>query len=215
MAGFVQVVGRKVIALDQADLRARIGQAAGTVIDLGTGEGRFILSAARDRPERLHIGVDAAADNMAKASRVAAARKTRLDNVLFLRGAAENLPDCLAGVADQLTIHYPWGSLMGIVAAPVVEHLARIRACCKPGAELSVLLNHSVFEDRDYLERLGFGGLADPADNPDLPGAYERGGFVGLDRSLIDGDPSVRTVWGRHLVRGSARRTLVIDAVAG
>lgn len=215
MAGFKQIVGRKVLGLDEAALRARATAADATLLDIGTGEGTFVLASARESPHCFHIGLDAAAENMARASRTAAAKKTRLDNAVFLRGAAESLPSCLAAIADRVTVHYPWGSLMRIVAAPDVGLLARIRACCKPAAGLSVLLNYSVFEDREYLRRLGLEDVADPAANEALPADYEAAGFTIVERDLIDDDPSVRTSWGRHLVRGSARRTLVIEAVAG
>lgn len=213
MSGFKQVVGRKVLDLDAILLAERIARSARVVIDIGTGEGRFVLDAARADPETFCIGIDAAADNMAKASRQASAKKSRLENALFLRGAAEHLPDVLAGAAHEICVHYPWGSLMRIVAQPHIDHLARIAACCRPGATLSVLLNYSVFEDRDYLERLGMADIADPASSDALVPAYGVAGFTVTERSLLAGDPDVRTAWGRHLVRGSARRTLKLDAV--
>lgn len=214
MAGFKRVFGRKIQDLDSDWLRQCAAAAAGTLIDIGTGEGKFILDSAREKTDWLHIGLDAAAENMMPASRTAAARKTRLDNVVFLRGAAEKLPDQLSGLADRVTIHYPWGSLMRIAAEPDVEAMAGVRQCCKPGARLTVLLNYSVFEDRNYLERLGFGAVPDPATNENLQAAYAWAGFLIEQRYVTSGDPSVRTSWGRHLVRGSDRKTLVIEAVA-
>lgn len=214
MAGFKRVFGRKIQDLDCDWLHQSAARAAGTLIDIGTGEGKFILDSAREQPDWLHIGLDAAAENMMPASRTAVARKTRLDNAVFLRGAAEKLPEQLSGLADRVTIHYPWGSLMRIAAEPVVEAMIGVRQCCKAGARLTVLLNYSVFEDRNYMERLGFGSVADPATNENLESAYARAGFLVEQRHVASGDPTVRTSWGRHLVRGSDRKTLVIEAVA-
>jgi len=214
LAGFKRVFGRKIQDLDCDWLRRCAAAAAGTLIDIGTGEGKFILDSAREQTDWLHIGLDAAAENMMPASRTASTRKTRLDNVVFLRGAAEKLPDQLSGLADRVTIHYPWGSLMRIVAEPDVAAMTGVRKCCKSGAGLTILLNYSVFEDRNYLERLGFGAVADPAASEDLAPAYARAGFRIEQRHVTSGDPSVRTSWGRHLVRGSDRKTLVIEAVA-
>jgi len=214
VAGFKQVVGRKVVDLDGDWLRAKAADADSTLIDIGTGAGKFVLDSARENPNWLHIGLDAAAENMAQASRTAAAKKTRLDNAVFLRGAAERLPDALAGIADQVVVHYPWGSLMRIVAAPEIDAMTAIRQCCKAGAKMTILLNYSVFEDRNYLERLGLGNVADPAVSEDLEPAYASAGFAVLERLVTSGEPSVRTSWGRHLVRGSDRKTLVIEARA-
>jgi 16S rRNA (adenine(1408)-N(1))-methyltransferase len=216
VSGFHRVLGRKTEPLDAGDLIARATAASSVWIDVGTGQGKFVLDCARARPDALVIGIDAAADSMAKAARSAAAnpKKGGLPNALFVRGGAEALPGPFAGLADSLSVQYPWGSLMRIVAQPEPAGLAGLRAVCKPGAALSVLLNQSVFEDRDYLARLGMADIADPATDPHLPARYRAAGFAPLSRERIEGDPPVRTAWGRHLVRGSARATLILEAEA-
>lgn len=197
-------------------LDAQRAKAAHVLIDVGTGQGMFILDSARESPDWLCIGIDAATDNMVKAARTASAtpKKGGVANAFFVRGAAEKLPGPFAGLADTLTVQYPWGSLMGIVSAPYPKELRGLRAACKAGARLSVLLNHSVFQDRAYLERLDFGDIADPAEGDGLIHAYAEAGFEVTQRQVFHGDPPVRTAWGRHLVRGSARSTLIIEATA-
>lgn len=216
MSAFDKVLGKKLAPLTRADLDDPLARAESVLIDVGTGQGKFILDAAREDPTRLVIGIDAVAENMAKSARSAGAspKKGGLPNAIFVRAAAEKLPGPFEGLADELTVQYPWGSLMRIVSEPTVEHLTGLRRICKSGAKLSVLLNYSVFEDRPYLERLGMGDIDDPAENPTLPDAYAAAGFEVTYRAVIHGDPPIRSAWGRHLVRGSARTTLMIDAVA-
>ena len=60
-------------------------------IDLGTGDGRFVLAAAAARPDALVIGLDADAAGMAESSR-RAARGNALPNALFAVAAAEHPP---------------------------------------------------------------------------------------------------------------------------
>jgi tRNA G46 methylase TrmB len=60
-------------------------------LDLGTGDGRYVLKAAAERPETLVIGADANAAAMAQASR-RAMRGEALRNALFLVMAAEHPP---------------------------------------------------------------------------------------------------------------------------
>ena len=60
-------------------------------VDLGTGDGRFVLAAAAARPDRLVIGLDASADAM-RASSHRAARRRALPNALFVVAAAEHPP---------------------------------------------------------------------------------------------------------------------------
>ncbi|MDW3206531.1 MAG: methyltransferase domain-containing protein [Alphaproteobacteria bacterium] len=216
MSAFDIVLGKKTAPLDITDLSERREGRSPVVMDVGTGQGKFVLDMARDFPDKLVIGVDAVAENMAKSARSAGAspKKGGLPNALFVRAAAERLPGPFQGLVDELTVQYPWGSLMRIVSEPSLEHLRLLRGVCRTGASLSVLLNYSVFEDRPYLERLGMGDIEDPADSDVLPEIYGAAGFRMTHRALIHGDPPVRTAWGRHLVRGSARSTLMIDAVA-
>ena len=60
-------------------------------IDLGTGDGRYVLRAAAERPNTLVIGLDANTAAMAAASR-RAARRNALPNALFAVAAAEHPP---------------------------------------------------------------------------------------------------------------------------
>ena len=84
------------------------------VIDLGTGDGRAVLRRAAASPRSLVIGVDADASSMFEASRRASrgARKGGLPNVLFVPAAAEAIPPELRGRADEVSLLFPWGSLL-------------------------------------------------------------------------------------------------------
>ena len=84
------------------------------MIDVGTGDGRYVTAAAVADPHTLATGLDASAGAMAAASRRAArpARRGGLPNALFVVAAAEDPPAELHGLADVVTIHLPWGSLL-------------------------------------------------------------------------------------------------------
>jgi 16S rRNA (adenine(1408)-N(1))-methyltransferase len=108
-------------------------------VDLGTGDGRFVLHAARAQPHALVIGVDADAASMVEASRRAARRRDGLPNALFVVAAVERLPVELDGIVDEIRIHFPWGSLLrGIVRGEpaVLGPVARIS---RDGTVLRVL----------------------------------------------------------------------------
>ena len=89
------------------------------------------------------IGIDANAGSMVEASRRAGrpARRGGLPNARFVVAAAEALPPELDGCADELTIHFPWGSLLrGLLDAEpaIVSGIARI---ARPGAVVTILLS--------------------------------------------------------------------------
>ena len=84
------------------------------MVDLGTGDGKAVLRRAAREPRALVLGIDADARAMAVASRRAArpARRGGLVNAAFVVGASEHPPDELIGRVDELTIQFPWGSLL-------------------------------------------------------------------------------------------------------
>jgi len=97
----------------------------------------------------LFVGVDAIADNLGDASRRSS------PNALFGRLALEAAPGELAGFADRLTVLFPWGSLLRALAHAAPDDLGRLRAICRPGADVRF-----VFEldsdpgalERDYVD---------------------------------------------------------------
>ena len=105
-----------------------------------------MLATAAAQADRLVVGVDANAAGMAAASRRAAARPSRggLSNALFVVAAAEALPAELDGVADLVTVHFPWGSLLrGLLGADPATMTGLTRVL-RPGGTLQLLVSSTV-----------------------------------------------------------------------
>lgn len=213
---FDRVFGKKTAALDPAWLAETAAQYDSVEFDVGTGNGHYVLDCARSEPTRLVVGIDPVVGNMADIARKAGRTPAKggAPNALFLRGAAEQLPGPFAGMADQVTINYPWGSLLKIVAVPQASPLRLLRVLCRTGAALRVLLNYDVLIDAPYAERLGLPTGRELSEDPDFAAVYAAAGFEIEQRSVFAGDPDIRTKWGRHLIRGSQRQTFLIDAKA-
>jgi 16S rRNA (adenine(1408)-N(1))-methyltransferase len=98
------------------------------------------------------IGIDASAAGMAHSSLRGArpARKGGLPNALFVVAAAEALPAELAGVASDLTIAFPWGSLLrgALAIDDGAAASSGIVTLLAPGAAARILLS---VDDRDRL----------------------------------------------------------------
>jgi 16S rRNA (adenine(1408)-N(1))-methyltransferase len=182
-------------------------------IDVGTGDGRLPYTLARQTPQRLFVGIDANAAGVRELSGRAA--RAALTNLLYVRAGVEALPPELAGVADQLTIVLPWGTLLAAVARPCTETLAGIRALCQPEAALSIVF--SIAErDRRESSRLGL----PPMDSRHLEGSL-RAGYIaaGFDvtsvRQLsLDELALWPTTWARCLAHGQPRPVFHVDARA-
>lgn len=207
-----QILNRQVVPLAKGDLEARLAPYPRCLVDVGTGDGRFVYRYAAEHPETFCIGIDPVAEAMREISAKAEKKPARggLPNILYLMDAAETLPGDLIGVADILTVNYPWGSLLGAWAAPVPVLLRHLAALGKPGAEWLVLFNATVFEDADYCARLGFPPVDRERIEGELAPLYAAAGFQVTEIAELSGAADHRTSWGQRLVLGSARRTLRI-----
>jgi 16S rRNA (adenine(1408)-N(1))-methyltransferase len=169
-----------------------------------------VLASAAAQPGRLVVGVDANAAAMATASRRAAARPRRggLPNALFVLAAAEALPCELDGVADLVTVHFPWGSLLrGLLGAEPAIMTGLSRVMCR-GATLSVLLSSTA---RDRAAGVGPIGAATLQA---LAGPYGRYGLTVTE--VRPADPSdvaaAHSSWGKRLGAAVQRPAWVLRA---
>ena len=98
-----------------------------------------MLSRALDDPSLFAIALDASPDALTEGAW--RAHRLAVSNTAFLVESIERLPAELAGIADEATVHFPWGSLLrGLIRADaaVLEPLARL---VRPGGELRVILS--------------------------------------------------------------------------
>ena len=185
------------------------------VVDLGTGDGKFVLREARARPEALVVGIDALEDAMRESISRASRKPARggAANAVFVVGDATAPPAELAGRASLVTVNFPWGSLLRALAEPRPEALREIAGLLRPAGRLVALLNLSAGEDSAYAERLELPPLdRDHIEGRLVPGWRDAGLEDVSWRALAPGEePPHRTSWGQRLVRGSGRETLLVE----
>jgi 16S rRNA (adenine(1408)-N(1))-methyltransferase len=97
-----------------------------------------VLRGARSDPTRLFVGIDADAGWMRETARRAS--RGRLDNAAFVVARAEALPAELIEVADEVTVSFPWGSLLSGLVGPDGDDVVRsLSSICRPGATVTVV----------------------------------------------------------------------------
>jgi len=146
------------------------------------------------RADTFAIGIDAASDTLAHTARLAA--RQRLPNLVLLREPLEGVP--LEALADDVTIHFPWGSLLRGALAEDEGVFAAITRLPRPGGTLTLLLS--------LIARDGRAPLSD-VDIARLVRAYQGRGFtLGESRSVVRADvDAARSSWGKRLDVGGAR----------
>lgn len=188
------------------------------VIDLGTGDGRFVVETARRHPAKLCLGVDANPRPLEKVSERIHRRPAKggLPNVLFVQAAVEDLPEELDGVASEVYVHFPWGSLLRAVAAgdPVV--LGNLWRICAPGALLRIVVGVDPERDRTELERLRLEPMSLAAIDSALVPRYCAAGFEILGRGVLSAADwaQLETSWAKRLRGDGGRSVFLIEARA-
>ncbi|MGA2259900.1 MAG: class I SAM-dependent methyltransferase [Acidobacteriota bacterium] len=209
------IVGRKVLDVSGEDLAQKRSRFALTLIDVGTGDGRFVYRYAAAHPDTFCIGIDPVRAQMREISAKVARKPSRggLPNAFFLEAPIENLPAELEGVADHITVNYPWGSLLAALVVPHVSLVREIARLGKRGATLTILFNNSVFQDEEYMTRLSLPATNEQTMKQRVAPQLKQLGIEIASCSVFEGHPPQWTSWGRRLVAGSSRKTMAVSAV--
>jgi 16S rRNA (adenine(1408)-N(1))-methyltransferase len=144
----VRVLGKgRTADVGAVELAALRDVAARTVVDVGTGDGRFAYALASEHDDWLVIGTDALDEPMEETAHKALRKPSRggRANLVFLRSSIEGVPTELAQIADEVFVVLPWGRLLeGIVMgdAAVIGGLATL---ARPGARVEVTLNGEIW----------------------------------------------------------------------
>lgn len=194
--------GKQTLFIDRSTLAERLRGYSNILIDIGTGDGRFVQHVAQTWPDYFALGLDACRENLRQASRQAA------PNALFLIANASTLPAELDGLATQLTINFPWGSLLEGLLAGEERLMAGLAALARPGALLNVRLNGgalaeagwSLGEGTAQVRRMLFQAGFDMA----APGC--------MDAAALRAFP---TTWARRLAFGRDPRAMTLAGAAG
>jgi len=181
----------------------------GVIIDIGTGDGRFVYQSARQNPKKFYIGIDPNVRQLEKISEKIYRKPAKggAPNAVFIQAALENLPEELDGVADELHVHFPWGSLLRAVATGEIELLRNLRKICSFGALLEVVIGLDPVRDRAELERLGITELSLQQIDEVLSRQYAAAGFEITERGLIPAAewPEFNTSWAKRLQHNDNR----------
>ena len=150
------------------------------------------------------LGIDADARALAEASRRAAHPRHGLPNACFVASGAEQLPGELAGIADRVTILFPWGSLLGGALGEDAAVATSLAGLVRVGGELELTLS---VVGRDRVARLEGSAFGEAAID------RIRSVFGSLDLDLDDARrltaaeiARLPSSWARRLVAGDRGR---------
>jgi len=181
------------------------------IIDIGTGDGRFVYQSARRNPNKFYIGIDPNTRPLEKISEKIHRKPAKggAPNVLFVQSSIEDLPAELDGVANEVHIHFPWGSLLRAVAVGEVDVLRNVRRICAVAALLEIVIGIDPMRDRSEVERLGIEPLSLGFIDKALAPNYAAAGFQIIERGILAASewPEFDTSWSKRL-QGNEHRSI-------
>ena len=196
--------GKTSAEIDVERLARGVAGYGNVLIDIGTGDGRYILHVARTRPNWFALGVDACRENLRKASRKAPSTprtsspmRSRCPGswMRWRRKLLSTSPGapCSRGLLD---------------GEPML--LEGLLAIARPGAVLEIRLNAEALREAGYALESGGARVRQAL--------HEKGGFevVGdLLRLDARGLRRCQTTWVKRLAYGRDPRAVCLTAVLG
>ena len=136
--------------------------------------------------------------------------KGGLPNAMFVQATVEDLPDEFTGIASEIHINFPWGSLLKSVVAGDASVLASLHSIARPGCRLEIIVGLDPVRDKSEIERLALPELKPLVLHSYLIPTYHDAGFELEDHGWLGPREwgRVETSWARKLQGGSDRTVL-------
>lgn len=181
-------------------------------IDIGAGDCKFLYSIAKSQPNTFCIAVDANEEGMREISRKVERKPAKgglpSKNLIFVVSSIEEFPTSIKEIADQVTINYPWGSLLKGLLEPSPLILQKISSLAKSSSEILILLNYSMFDDHTYIKKLGLPNLTPSYVDQVLIPEYAKFRLQIVKHAVLSKEET--TYWGKKLAHEGRGKTYEI-----
>lgn len=209
--------GRTASTISRVELLALAATFAGVTIDVGAGDGAWAYRYAAAHPERFVIALDPVRENMREWSAKAARKpeKGGLSNAVFAVASVEQPPEELRGIADEIFVTLPWGSLMRGLILGDDDVLSGVASFAREGSALRIVLNTRIFDDPVPLDAQNLPEVTPEFVRETLVEAYGRRGIIIENARWMDADEvaAIGTTWAKRLSHRSPPRSVLIEAV--
>jgi hypothetical protein len=184
--------------IDFNGLAERLADYDHLLLDLGTGDGRFVYRMAEQHQDRFFIGIDACRENLRANS------QRKLPNALFVIANAQALPQELNGLISHVTINFPWGSLLEslLVGDPALMNGLSCISCLNAGIEIH--LNGGALTEAGTTLETG----AEKIYHNMLRSGWQVNAPVAMNASALLNFPST---WAKRLAFGRDPRAMTMS----
>jgi 16S rRNA (adenine(1408)-N(1))-methyltransferase len=190
--------GRKTLELDFNGLMVRLANYNHIILDLGTGDGRYVRTLAEEHPDWFIIGVDSCRENLCQHS------QAKLQNILFIIASAQDLPTELDGLFSQITINFPWGSLLESLLINDSNLMCGLKSLSRSTTSIDLRLNGGALAEAGTTLEAG----AEKIYENLLRSGWQIESPVVINATTLRGFP---TTWAKRLAFGRDPRAITLS----
>lgn len=191
----------------------------GTVIlDIGTGDGKFIYNEAKSNPENFYIGLDPNRNALEKYSSKIYKKPSKggLDNAMFIIARIEDLPEELSESIDKIYINFPWSGLLKITVEPDIQVLDQLKNICRQQkTSLEMHFNYSSKYEPVEMQKLEIEDLSEEYIEKTMKPAYKKADIYIENYKKYDNEfiKDFDAQWSKRLAYGRKREIWSISAI--
>lgn len=212
------VQGKQLTSYDRGVLAERVVTADRVVVDVGTGDARTAYRLAKAHPDWLVVGVDPAWQRMVPTATRAGRKPAKggTPNLLLVCASAEDPPEELHGVADEVLTLMPWGKLLRGVVLGEPDVCGGLRRIAHAGAPLEVTVGTSIWRDPVPLEIHDLPELTVAYVDSVLSGRLAAAGWRVEHAEVLAGDqsPPRSSSWAKRLGSSTVEAVMHLRATA-
>lgn len=190
--------GKTSLDMDLTELKNRITNYNRIILDLGTGDGRYVHHLAQRNPHSFIIGIDSCRENLREYSRA------KLPNMLFVIANAQCLPCELNGLISHITINFPWGSLLESLLTSNSKLMCGLESISSSAASIDLHLNSGALNEAGW----SFENGAVQIHSNLLYAGWQVDAPVSIDNVTLRKYP---TTWSRRIAVGRDPRAVSIS----
>ena len=198
------VTGNKKEELKEDAFQNLIDGHENVILDIGTGDGRFVYKKALENKTNFYVGMDPAEKQMEIYSKKA--NRKRLKNCLFIVGSIENIPPELFSHINKIYINLPWGTLLENIAKGKVDFAEKVHNLLKKDGVLEIIFGYLPELEPSETKRLDLPDINEDKNIDQILSSFKRYFEIEEFRKLNKKDVgNIETTWAKKLKHGRDR----------
>ena len=200
----IVITGDKKNELDKETFRNMCGKYEKVILDLGTGDGRFVFKNALKNKSTLYIGLDPAEKQIQIYSKKS--NRRRLNNALYVLGSLENLPEELYSTVNKIFINLPWGTLLEKIVKSNEIYIEELSTILKKDGDIEIIFGYLPELEPSETERLSLPLIENESDVLKTFSTFKKTfEVIEMKRLLKEDLDKIETTWAKKLKFGKDR----------